>query len=73
MYEYTLIQTIFTDETNVEELRDKFNYKYRRIADRAGEYLKISNRDVWMCDPDVYFKSNVDVNTLSFSNQITFS
>lgn len=54
----------FSDETNVEQLRDKFDYKYRRIADRTGEYLKKANREVWMCDADVYMKSNTDADNI---------
>lgn len=51
------ITLVFLDEINIDKLRDAFNYKYRRIADRAGEYLRTANRDVWMCDLEFYSKS----------------
>ncbi|XP_037024802.1 uncharacterized protein LOC119066426 isoform X2 [Bradysia coprophila] len=54
------------DETNIDDLRDTFNYKYRRIADRAGEYLKIANRDVWMCDLVFYTKNDTTIQITNF-------
>lgn len=62
----------FIDSTNVEELRHKFNYKYRRIADRAGEYLRKSNRDVWMCDAEVYMKSIMMLIMILYTHKIFF-